>query len=292
MRAGKESEPKRQQTARPGDAAPAPVAEMNRSFSGSMPELYDRFLVPLQFEPFAQDLAARLGTLTSGHLLEVAAGTGVVTRALARMLPRAVHITATDLNPAMLEQAKKHVDAQRVVWREADAMALPFPDRAFDHLVCQFGVMFFPDKRAGFREARRVLRSGGRFLFNVWGDKSGTARLLAEQVVGEKLSRDPARLVAPEYNDVETVKADLSAAGFVSVGAEKVSTRTRSASAREAAIANCHGGMLRAQIDKLAPGRLDEITEAVEVAFAARFGNGAVEAPLRAIVFSGVVPGH
>jgi ubiquinone/menaquinone biosynthesis C-methylase UbiE len=292
MQSRRESEPKRQEIARPGEAAPAPVAEMNRSFSGSMPELYDRFLVPLQFEPFANDLAERLETLTSGHLLEVAAGTGVVTRALARILPRAVHITATDLNPAMLEQAKKHVEAQRVVWREADAMALPFPDQAFDHLVCQFGVMFFPDKRAGFREARRVLRSGGRFLFNVWGDKGGTARLLAEQVVGEKLSRDPARLVAPEYNDVEMVKADLSAAGFVSVSAEKVSKRTRSASAREAAIANCHGGMLRAQIDKLAPGRLDEITEAVEVALAARFGNGAVEAPLHAIVFSGVVPRH
>jgi ubiquinone/menaquinone biosynthesis C-methylase UbiE len=292
MQSRKESEPKRQEIAQPGGAAPAPVAEMNRSFSGSMPELYDRFLVPLQFEPFAKDLAERLEALTSGHLLEVAAGTGVVTRALARILPRAVHITATDLNPAMLEQAKKHVEAQRVVWREADAMALPFPDQAFDHLVCQFGVMFFPDKRAGFREARRVLRSGGRFLFNVWGDKGGTARLLAEQVVGEKLSRDPARLVAPEYNDVEMVKADLSAAGFVSVSAEKVSKRTRSASAREAAIANCHGGMLRAQIDKLAPGRLDEITEAVEVALAARFGNGAVEAPLHAIVFSGVVPRH
>jgi len=124
MRSREESEPKRRETAQPSDAAPAPVAEMNRSFSGSMPELYDRFLVPLQFEPFAQDLAARLGKLTSGHLLEVAAGTGVVTRALARSLPRAVHITATDLNPAMLDQAKKHAGVQRVVWREADAMAL------------------------------------------------------------------------------------------------------------------------------------------------------------------------
>jgi ubiquinone/menaquinone biosynthesis C-methylase UbiE len=292
MQSRKESEPKRQEIAQPGGAAPAPVAEMNRSFSGSMPELYDRFLVPLQFEPFAQDLAARLGKLTSGHLLEVAAGTGVVTRALARSLPRAVHITATDLNPAMLDQAKKHAGVQRVVWREADAMALPFPDEAFDHIVCQFGVMFFPDKRAGFREARRVLCPGGGFLFNVWGDKSGTARLLAEQVVGERLSRDPARLVAPEYNDVETVKSDLAAAGFVSVGVENVSKRTRSASAREAAIANCHGGMLRAQIDKLAPGRLEEITDAVEVVLAARFGNGPVEAPLHAIVFSGVVPRH
>jgi ubiquinone/menaquinone biosynthesis C-methylase UbiE len=290
VRPRKESEPRPQDVRQPRNAAS--VAEMNRSFSGSMPELYDRFLVPLQFEPFAKDLAERLEKVTSGQLLELAAGTGVVTRALARTLARAVHITATDLNPAMLEQAKTHAGVQRVAWREADAMALPFPDEAFDHVVCQFGVMFFPDKRAGFREAWRVLRPGGRFLFNVWGDKRGTARLLAEQVVGEKLSRDPASLVAPEYNDIETVKADLAAAGFVSVSAENVSKRTRSASAREAAVANCHGGMLRAQIDKLAPGRLDDITDAVEAAFAVRFGNGPVEAPLHAIVFTGVVPGY
>src|ERR1043166_1812420 len=132
-------------------------------------------------------------------------------------------------------------------------MALPFADDAFDYVVCQFGVMFFPDKPAAFREARRVLRPGGQFLFNVWGDKTGTARLLAEQVVGAKLSRDPASLVAPEYNDIETVCADLAAAGFASVGAEKVSKTTFSASAREAAIANCHGGVLRAQVGQLRP---------------------------------------
>jgi len=269
-----------------------PTAEMNRSFSGSMPELYDRFLVPLQFEPFAQDLAQRLGTVTSGQLLELAAGTGVVTRALARTLPGSVDITATDLNPAMLEQAKTYAGLERVAWREADAMALPFPDGAFDYVVCQFGVMFFPDKPAAFREARRVLHPGGQFLFNVWGDKKGTARGLAEQVVGEKLSRDPASLVAPEYNDIETVSADLAAAGFAFVRAEKVSKITLSASAREAAIANCHGGMLRAQIDKLAPGRLDEITGAVEAAFLARFGDGPIDAPIHAILFTGVVPGH
>ncbi len=268
------------------------MSDMNRSFSGSMPELYDRFLVPLQFEPFARDLAERLGKLTSGQLLELAAGTGVVTRALVRTLPGSVDIIATDLNPAMLEQAKTYAGLERVVWREADAMALPFPDKAFDYVVCQFGVMFFPDKPAGFREARRVLRPGGQFLFNVWGDKRGTARLLAEEVVGEKLSRDPASLVAPEYNNIETVSAHLTAAGFASVRAEKVSKKAFSASAREAAIANCHGGLLRAQIDKFAPDRLDEITGAVEAALAARFGDGPVDAPIHAILFTGVVPGN
>jgi ubiquinone/menaquinone biosynthesis C-methylase UbiE len=266
------------------------MSGMNRSVSGSMPEFYDRFLVPLQFEPFAQDLAERLRNITSGRLLELAAGTGVVTRALARTLPASVDITASDLNPAMLEQAKSYGGLARVVWREADAMALPFPDEAFNYVVCQFGVMFFRDKQTGFGEALRVLRPGGEFLFNVWGDKEGTARLLAQKVVGEHLSRDPASLVAPEYNDIERVSAELAAAGFAFIRAEKVSKTTHSASAREAAVANCHGGLLRAQIDKFAPGRLDEITDAVEAAFAARFGDGPIDAPIHAILFTGVKP--
>jgi ubiquinone/menaquinone biosynthesis C-methylase UbiE len=267
------------------------MADMNRSFSGSMPEFYDRFLVPLMFEPFAQDLAERLAKAASGQLLELAAGTGVLTRALARTLPGSVGIMATDLNPAMLEQAQTYGGFERVAWREADATALPFPDAAFDYVVCQFGVMFFPDKPASFREARRVLRPGGRFLFTVWGDKKGTARLLAEEVVGEKLSRDPASLVAPEYNDIDAVSADLAAAGFASISAEKVSKRTVSASPRDAALANCHGGLLRAHIDKLAPHRLHEITAAVDGAFARRFGDGRIDAPIHALLFTAAVPG-
>jgi ubiquinone/menaquinone biosynthesis C-methylase UbiE len=262
------------------------MADISRLFSGSTPEFYDRFLVPLQFEPFAEDLAQRLAAVTSGAVLDLAAGTGVVTSALARRLPRSVAIVAADLNPAMLEQARTHPGLERVLWREADALALPFADGAFDDVGCQFGVMFFPDKRTAFREARRVLRRSGQFLFSVWGDKTGTARRLAEEVVGARLSRDPASLVAPEYNDVKTVRADLTAAGFATVSAEKISKTTSSASAGEAALANCHGGLLRAQIDKLAPGRLGEITDAVAAAFAARFGDGPIEAPIHAILFT------
>ena len=262
------------------------MAEMDRSFSGSMPEFYDRYLVPTMFGPFAEDLAERLSQVRAGRLLELAAGTGIVTRALVRTLRPAVEIVATDLNPAMLKQAKTHSGVERVTWREADAQALPFPDAAFDHVLCQFGVMFFPDKPAAFRQARRVLRPGGRFLFNVWGDRTGTPRRLVEEAVGRALGRDPASLVAPEYNDVATVKAALAAAGFTHAGAESVTKETRSASAREAAIANVHGGLLRAHIDKLAPGRLDAITDAVEAALSARYGTGAIVAPLQSILFT------
>ena len=183
------------------------MSDMNRSFAGEMPEFYDRFLVPMMFAPFAQDLARRFQGTLSGHVLELAAGTGIVTRAMARTLPAAVAMTATDLNPAMLVQAKSHAGLERVQWQEADALSLPFADQQFDYIVCQFGVMFFPDKVAGFREALRVLRSGGRFLFSVWGDRfPSTVSDVVVTVVGRFLSRDPESLVSPPYNDVARCK--------------------------------------------------------------------------------------
>ena len=198
------------------------MSDMNRSFAGSMPEFYDRILVPVMFEPFAQDLAERLRGMTSGHILEIAAGTGIVTRTLARVLPPEVAITATDLNPAMLDRAKSHSGLERVKWQEADALALPFGDRLFDRVLCQFGAMFFPDKQTAFREALRVLSPGSRFLFSVWGKREGSVWEVVTNVVGEFLSRDPASLVSPPYNDVAVVRTELSAAGFAKVGVEKV----------------------------------------------------------------------
>ena len=266
------------------------MSDMNRSFAGSMPEFYDRILVPVMFEPFALDLVERLHEVNSGHVLEIAAGTGVVTRALAQRLPAAVAITATDLNPAMLDRAKSHAGMERVRWQEADALALPFGDRLFDYVVCQFGVMFLPDKQSGFREALRVLRAGGRFLFSVWGDREGSVFDVATNVVGEALRRDPASLVSPVYNDIAVIKAELSTAGFASITAEEVTKPIHSGSAREAAISMCHGGLIRAAIEAQAPGRLDEITEAAAMAIAARFGDGPIESPLRAIAFSAIRP--
>jgi SAM-dependent methyltransferase len=257
---------------------------MNQSFSGSMPEFYDHYLVPSMFRPFALDMAARVSVLQPDRVLELAAGTGVVTRALAASLPSTVAITATDLNPAMLEQAKTHPGLERISWQEADALALPFEEKSFDCVVCQFGVMFFPNKQAGFREALRILKPGGRFLFNVWDDFEGTVFGEVRRTVGRCLGHDPATFGAPMYNDADLVRADLTAAGFGSVAVEKLSKPSDSSSAKEAAIANCHGGLIRAHIEKHAPDRLDEITGEAAAAIAARFGNGPM--PLNAILFT------
>jgi ubiquinone/menaquinone biosynthesis C-methylase UbiE len=123
------------------------MATVDTVFSGSIPSLYDRYLGPLMFETYAQDLADRVSALNAERVLETAAGTGIVTRALDRSLSPGVSIVATDLNRPMLDHAAERISSSRVSWRKVDAQALPFPDGAFDAVVCQFGVMFFPTSR-------------------------------------------------------------------------------------------------------------------------------------------------
>src|SRR6266481_2633463 len=149
-------------------ASEGEMSDATRAYRGSWPKFYDRLLVPVLFEPYARLLAGRLQGMTSGNVLEIAAGTGVVTRELIRTLPEAVGITATDLNQPMLDRAQSYAGAKRVRWQQADALALPFGDSSFECIVCHFGVMFFADKQAAFREALRVLKPDGPFLFSLW----------------------------------------------------------------------------------------------------------------------------
>jgi SAM-dependent methyltransferase len=202
------------------------MLDADKVFTGSIPKLYDSHLVPLIFEPYAADLVPRLGGMASGRLLEVAAGTGVVTRALASALPASVEIVATDLNQAMLEQASARGTQRPVEWRQADALQLPFDDATFDAVVCQFGVMFFPEKAKAFAEARRVLRQGGRFIFNVW-DRIGENDFA--QTVTAALEAffpaDPPRFLAriPHgYHDRRAIAQDLADGGFT--GSPRIET--------------------------------------------------------------------
>lgn len=263
--------------------------DTDKVFSGSIPKLYDTYLVPLLFEPYAADLVNRLASRSLSRVLEIAAGTGVVTRALAAGLPQQVSIVATDLNQAMLDQASATGTKRPVQWRQADAMNLPFPDGTFDAVVCQFGVMFFPDKARAFSEARRLLRPGGVLLFNVW-DRI-TENEFADVVTAAQESvfpDDPPRFLARTphgYHDRRTIEADLAAGGFVaSPQITTVAARSRAASPRIPAVAFCQGTPLRNEIEARDATRLGAATDAAEEAIARRFGRGPVDARIQAHV--------
>ena len=190
-------------------------ADGDKLFAGRIPEIYETYLVPLIFEPYASDLADRVAAKHPTSVLEIAAGTGVVTRAMAATLPKAVAIIATDLNQPMLDYAASRGTARAVQWRQADAMNLPFEDATFDAVVCQFGVMFFPDRPRAYAEARRVLKPGGTFLFNAW-DRIEENEFADTVTSALKMlfAADPPRFLARTphgYHDIATIKDDLGA---------------------------------------------------------------------------------
>jgi SAM-dependent methyltransferase len=221
--------------------------------------------------------------------LEIAAGTGVLTRHLANTLVPATSIIATDLNQAMLDQATAVGTARRVEWRQADATQLPFPDASFDVVVCQFGVMFFPDKPQAFSEVRRVLRPGGVFLFNVWDsiDQNELAAVVTSAL--EKIfPADPPRFMArtpPGYYDPDLIARHLADGGFPHPPTvTTLAATSRAASPNIAAIAYCQATPLRSEIEARDPARLGEATDAARAAIANRFGHGVVESRVQAHV--------
>jgi len=263
----------------------------DKLFAGSIPKLYDTYLVPLIFEPYAADLANRLRARPVSRVLEIAAGTGVVTRALASALPESVAIVATDLNQAMLDHALAVGTKRAVEWRQADAMKLPFEDATFDAVACQFGVMFFPDKPKAFAEARRVLKPGGLFIFNVWdrieeNEFAHTVTSALESVFPKDLPRFLAR-TPHGYHDRGQIARDLASGGFAaSPRIDTVAARSKAKSPREPAIAYCQGTPLRNEIEARDAARLGEATEVAAQAMAKRFGRGDVDGKIQAHVVS------
>jgi ubiquinone/menaquinone biosynthesis C-methylase UbiE len=268
------------------------MTDVDKVFSGSIPELYDRYLVPLIFTGYADDLAARVAANMPKDVLETAAGTGVVTRALASRLPASARITATDLNQPMLDRAASQLASERVTWKHADAMALPFADASVDAVACQFGAMFFPDKVTSYKEARRVLKHGGRFFFSVWGKISDNEFAdVVTQELAALFPQDPPRFLARTphgFHDVGTIRDDLKAAGFSDVSVDTVDLRSRAPSPLEPAIAYCQGTPLRSEIEARDATGLDAATKRATEAIAQRFGRGAVDGRISAHVVSAV----
>jgi SAM-dependent methyltransferase len=265
------------------------MSATDRAFGGSIPAFYDRYMVPMFFAPYAPALAERVARTGGRRFLETAAGTGVLTRALLAVLPPEAELIASDLNAPMVAHGTERTADRRVRWIVADAQALPFDDGAFDVVVSQFGVMFFPEQSRAFREALRVLRPGGSFIFSVWDDLAhNEIAATVDAAVAAQFPHDPPHFMARTphgHFNVATHDRRLRDAGFTVVDVEAIDARSR-ATAQDAALALCHGTPLRNEIVARAPDGLDAITEAACSALVARFGDGTIDAAMRAFIIS------
>jgi ubiquinone/menaquinone biosynthesis C-methylase UbiE len=265
------------------------MSETDKVFAGSIPESYDRHMVPLIFEPYAADMARRATSLSPSAVLEIAAGTGVVARALAPKLSPGASYTVTDLNQPMLDYAaSRQAPDSRIKWRQADALSLPFENSAFDLVCCQFGAMFFPDRSSAYRQAKRVLKPGGHFLFSVWDRIE--ENIFADDVtnaLARIFPNDPPRFLARTphgYHDTALIRRDLEDAGFSRVVIETRAEQSRAASPHLPAVAYCQGTVLRSEIEARDPGKLEAATDYAASAIADRHGRGEVAAKIQAHV--------
>jgi ubiquinone/menaquinone biosynthesis C-methylase UbiE len=253
---------------------------------GSVPENYERHLVPLLFLDYAADLAARVDVPAGGAVLETACGTGAVTRHLLARLPVDARLTATDLAPPMVDQARQVVgDHPALEYRQADATDLPFADAAFDAVVCQFALMLFPDRVQAMREAARVLKRGGHFVFNVWDalEHNGLSRAVHE-AVAQVFTDDPPRFLEVPYcyHDLSAIVQALQQAGFATIDITVQPRESRASGPHHVAMAIVAGSALANQIAERGSPPLEEVVAAVEDAMARRFGSGAISAPMQA----------
>ncbi len=267
------------------------MAESDKVFAGSIPQLYDTLMVPLIFQAYADGVAELIASLSPEAVLETAAGTGVVTRALAPRLGAGARYVVTDLNQPMLDHAAaRQLPDARISWRQADALALPFGDASFDVVCCQFGAMFFPDRVAGYAEARRVLRQGGRFVFSVW-DRIEENDFADEvtHAMATMFPHDPPRFLARTphgYHDVALIRHELNRAGFTDIIIETREAVSLAPSARDAATAYCQGTPLRNEIEVRKPGSLQRATDLATAAIAAHHGDGPVAGRIQAHVIT------
>jgi ubiquinone/menaquinone biosynthesis C-methylase UbiE len=263
----------------------------NAQFAGSIPAAYDRYLGPIFFQSYAEDLAARLEVDPDSSVLELACGTGILTRKLRDRLPASIKLVATDLNEPMFRHAAgKFQESEAVEWKQADACALPFGDRSFDAVVCQFGIMFVPDKALSAREAHRVLKPGGVFLFSVWDslDENPLGRI-AHETITSFFEKDPPGFyqVPFGYHDHGEIRRVLEEAGFREVRLEVVAKVATGSTPEDAALGLVHGNPVAVAITERDPSLLPVITKAVAEALAKHLGQTSIRAPMKAIVAEG-----
>jgi len=270
------------------------MTDVANQFTGSIPENYDNGLGPNIFHDYAADLARRAGAVKPDSVLELAAGTGIVSRKLRDTLASGVRLVVTDLNPPMLEVARsKFADGEMVEFTHANAMELPFGDSEFDLIVCQFGVMFFPDKITSYREAARVLRPGGRYIFNTWGTmEANPFSEIAHDATARFFPDDPPGFyrVPFSYADPNTVKADLRAVGWADVEHVTIALRKTVADLAGFARGAVFGNPLIEEIRQRGGVDPDEVVTSIMEEFQNRLGPEPITMPLQATVFTGRAP--
>lgn len=264
------------------------------AFIGSIPEYYDRYLGPLIFEEYAIDLAQRLSVPAGGIVLETAAGTGIATRHLRNILSHDVKIVVTDMNEPMLEYAKRKFNThQNLEFQPADATNLSFPHAFFDAVVCQFSLMFFPDKQAALKEVVRVLKPGGVFAFNIW-DSYEHNHLI--QTVNETLNRlfpekpPPFFDVPYGYYQIDEIKRLLGQAGFRDIEITVMPRESICETARQVALGYILGTPVCLQIAERDGETVEKVVDSVETAICEKYGRLSIKAKMQGIVFKAYRP--
>lgn len=261
------------------------------SFSGSIPEIYDKNLGPLLFEQFAIDLIERIENGSFESILELACGTGIVTKYLTEIIPADKKIVVSDLNPDMLEVAKKKVKRQNVEWKVIDMHEIPFDDSTFDLVVMQFGIMFVPDKEKVFKEIYRVLKPGGKFLFNVWQslEKNPIANITNE-VVNRHFKDNPVTFyqIPFSYHNESEVRKDLTNAGFKDISMDELHKTNTSVDSEFAAKGLLEGNPVVLQIKERNPDLLMQLRKELQEELKQKLGDKPMKAELNTIVFEGI----
>jgi len=264
-------------------------SETSTPLTGFNPEIYDRYSVPIYFEPYALDLFNRIDPAPLKSVLEIACGTGAVTRYLRKTLLPETKLVASDLSSDMLEYAKKKLQNEKIEWVIADACQLPFADDSFDLVVCQFGYMFAPDKPKAFREAYRVLRVGGSLLIATWDsiEFNEATQIVRGTFIKMFGGLPPESLLPFSMNDDHELKLLFEASGFKDISVEHVLKNAVAASAMDAATSAGRAGLMYNEIMKRNPSGLQKFIDTLFTEFKEEFGESPMIAQMQAVVCRG-----
>lgn len=265
------------------------IANTDPSFNSASESAmhYDEFYGPMYFEPYAIEVANRIDPSKVSVALEIAAGTGRVTRHLRKRIPASAKLIASDIDEDMLRIAKNKLSGPGIEWQKIDAQQLPFSDNSIDLVVCCFGYMFVPDKSKAFAEAYRVLRTGGMLLFMTWDSLESNAASYTYLSEAKKYLDAPlpdSIHVATSMSDEAGIRSLVEDAGFSRISIEKVQKESVCSTAREAAVGFSHSGAVVDEIRKQEPALIDQLIVSLEKELSQKFGSSPMVAPISAVI--------